>query len=99
MLLSFFRTISLVEGLSLISLFFIAMPLRFYFEFYSAVTFTGALHGVLFMTYFFTSLVASHQQKWSVVFWVMVLFSSVIPFAFIFLDRKLKPRFPELVAA
>ena len=96
-MLHFFRTISLIEGLSLISLFFIAIPLRYQFGFDFVVPFTGSFHGVLFTTYFLLSLTVSHLQKWSVGFWLAVLFASVIPFACFFLDRKLKEQ--EMAAA
>lgn len=89
-MLFFFRIISTMEGLSLISLLFVALPLRYQFGMDFIVPFVGMLHGILFMVYFFMSLIVSHLRKWSVGFWATVLFSSVIPTAFYFLDKKLK---------
>ncbi len=91
-ILQYFRMISFIEGLSLISLLFVAIPLRNYMDMYSAVSFTGMMHGILFMTYFFLSLIASHFGKWSVKFWLLTLLTSVLPFAFLYMDKQLKKR-------
>lgn len=96
-LIQYFRMISFIEGLSLVALFFIAIPLRNYMEMYSAVSFTGTMHGILFLTYFLLSLAASHVGKWSVKFWLLTLLTSVIPFGFIYMDKKLKAQ--EMVEA
>lgn len=88
-MLSFFRTLSFIEGLSLVALL-IAMTAKYQFGYVNSIWQVGMTHGVLWLAFFVVSLVVSHQQKWSVVFWMMALFASVIPFAFIFLDGKLK---------
>ena len=89
-MLSFFRKLSVIEGLSLIVLLFIAMPAKYQFGYVDSIWQVGMTHGVLWLAYFVISLVVSHQQKWSVMFWLLVLFASVIPFACFFLDSKLK---------
>lgn len=91
-MLSFFRKLSVIEGLSLIVLLFVAMPAKYQFGYVDSIWQVGMTHGVLWMIYFVFSLVVSHQQKWSVMFWLWVLFASVIPFACFFLDRKLKDK-------
>ena len=94
-MLSFFRKLSVVEGLSLIVLLFIAMPAKYHFGYVDNIWQVGMTHGILWLIYFVVSLVVSHQNKWSVMFWLVVLFSSVIPFAFFFLDKKLKASIAE----
>jgi len=89
-MLSFFRKLSLIEGLSLIVLLFIAMPAKYQFGYFDSIWIVGMTHGILWLAYFVVSLVVSHQQKWSIMFWLLVLFASIIPFACFFLDRKLK---------
>jgi integral membrane protein len=89
-MLSIFRNLSLIEGISLIILLFIAMPAKYQFGLFDSIWMVGMTHGVLWLAYFALSLVVSHQQKWSVMFWLLVLFASVIPFACFFLDRNLK---------
>lgn len=95
-MLKTFRMLSLIEGLSLITLLFIAMPARYQFGYGEAVFYVGMTHGILWMAYFTLSLMVSHNQKWSVIFWALVLGASITPFACFFLDKKLKK---ELVFA
>jgi integral membrane protein len=94
-MLKFFRLLGLVEGLSLIILLFIAMPAKYQFG-YNFVWQVGMTHGVLWLTYVTLSLPVSHKQKWSVMFWMLVLLCSITPLAFLVLDRRLKQ---ELVLA
>lgn len=91
-MLSFFRKLGFIEGLSLIILLFVAMPAKYQFGAVDSIWQVGMTHGILWLAYFVVSLVVSHQQKWSVMFWFLVLMASVIPFACFFLDRKLKTR-------
>lgn len=85
-----FRKLSLIEGLSLITLLFIAMPAKYQFGIADVIWPVGMVHGVLWLAYVVLSLLVSHKQNWSVMFWLLVLFASVIPFACFFLDSKLK---------
>jgi len=89
-MLKAFRTLSLIEGLSLITLFLIAMPGKYYFQAFDIVWIVGMTHGVLWLTYVVMSLAVSHKQGWSVMFWMLVLLVSIVPFACFFLDRELK---------
>lgn len=88
-MLKYFRLLSLIEGLSLITLLFIAMPAKYQFG-YDFVWPVGMTHGLLWMAYVVMSLAVSHLQRWSVLVWLLALVSSVIPFGFVFLDRRLK---------
>ena len=89
-MLKAFRTLSLIEGFSLISLLLIAMPAKYYFQVFDVVWVVGMTHGILWLAYVVMSLPVSHKQNWSVVFWMLVLLASVTPFACFMLDRKLK---------
>jgi len=84
-----FRILSLVEGLSLLTLLFIAMPAKYQFG-HDFVWPVGMAHGVLWMAYVVMSLVVSHLQRWSVLAWLLALVCSVVPFGFILLDARLK---------
>ncbi len=88
-MLKTFRTLSLIEGLSLLTLLFIAMPAKYQFG-YDFVWQVGMTHGVLWLAYVTLSLPVSHKQNWSVMYWMMVLLASIVPFACFFLDRKFK---------
>ena len=84
-----FRVLSALEGLSLITLLFIAMPAKYQFG-HDFVWPVGMTHGVLWLAYVLASLVVSHLRKWSVGAWLLALLSSVVPFGFVLLDRRLK---------
>ncbi|MBK6758722.1 MAG: DUF3817 domain-containing protein [Moraxellaceae bacterium] len=86
-----FRLLSIIEGLSLLFLLFVAMPAKYQFNITGIVPIAGITHGCLWLAYVVLSLVVSHQQKWSVGFWVATLGASVVPFACFILERKLKP--------
>ncbi len=85
-MLTFFRIISLVEGLSYLLILSVTLGLISR-EF---VYFIGMGHGVLFLLYFVLSTLASHKQAWSVIVWLMILAASVIPFAFIAVEVFIK---------
>ena len=89
-MLNAFRTLSLIEGLSLLFLLFVAMPAKYQFNITGIVPIAGMTHGCLWLSYVVLSLLVSHQQKWSVGFWLSTLFASIIPFACFVLDKQLK---------
>ena len=80
----------MVEGSSLLILLFIAMPLKYKFGYANIIPYVGWSHGLLWLLYLVLAIVISHKRGWSVVFCLLVIFVSVTPFAFLFLDRKLK---------
>ena len=90
-----FRLISLIEGLSLLTLLLIAMPLKYQFGIAEAVFYVGITHGCLFLLYMVMSLSISHQQQWSIIKWLAVFFAGVVPFGFLLVDRQLKPQIPS----
>lgn len=85
-----FRVLSLIEGLSLVVLLFIAMPAKYHFGISGVVPIAGITHGSLWFIYVVMSLIVSHQQKWSVGFWLLTLLVSVMPFACIWLEKRLQ---------
>ncbi len=89
-MLNFFRLLSLIEGASLVILLFIAMPAKYHLGYFDIVWIVGMTHGILWLAYVAASLPVSHKQNWSVYFWMLALLASVIPFACLFLESKLK---------
>ncbi len=88
-MLQTFRLFSLIEGISLIVLLFIAMPAKYQFG-HDFVWPVGMTHGVLWLGFVVMSLMVSHLQRWSVLIWLLALLCSVIPFGFVLLDSRLK---------
>lgn len=85
-----FRVLSVIEGVSLIGLLFIAMPLKYYFDQSGPVFYVGMAHGVLFLCYLVSSLAISHKKGWSVIYWLYVMTLGLLPLGFLLLERKLK---------
>jgi len=88
-MLKLFRILSIVEGLSLLTLFFVAMPAKYHFAAFDIVWPVGMAHGILWLSYLVISLMVSHKLGWNILYWLLVLFISVVPFAFILLDKNI----------
>lgn len=88
-LLRFFRVLSVLEGLSLITLLFIAMPAKYQFG-HDFVWPVGMAHGLLWLAYVVASLAVSHVRGWSVWAWLLALLCSVLPFGFLLVDARLR---------
>lgn len=85
-----FRIISITEGISMIVLLFIAMPLKYGFDMPLMVKYVGWIHGILFMLYVLILIPTSRTLKWPFVKSLMGLAASVLPFGPFIFDRKLK---------
>jgi len=84
--LNLFRIVSLLEGVSyllILSVTLNVIPRDLVYLF-------GMGHGILFMLYFVFSLLASHKHDWTVIVWLLVLLSAIIPFAFVLVEIFLK---------
>ena len=85
-----FRGLAILEGISLLVLLFIAMPLKYYADMKGVVPVVGTIHGLLFLTFMVSSLNISHKLNWSIMFWLLVFFSSIVPGGTFLMDIKLK---------
>lgn len=87
------RLVGMLEGVSLLALLFIAMPVKYLMGNPSLVRSVGMAHGVLFLLFGALTIVVSTERQWSFgkVTW-KVLLASVIPFGTFYVDNKiLKP--------
>lgn len=85
-MITFFRAISFLEGISYLLILSITLGLisrDFVFH-------LGMAHGVLFMLYLVLSLMVSNSQKWSVLAWLGLLIAAFVPFAFIPVEIELR---------
>lgn len=85
-----FRTIGFIEGLSYLTLLFIAMPLKYFFAYPLAVKVVGMAHGILFIAYIILLLMAATKYKWDLKYQAILLIASLVPFGTFFTDKKLK---------
>lgn len=79
----------LIEGVSTLVLFFVAMPLKYYADLPMAVSIVGMIHGVLFI-----ALVALFMLGWKVVplpRWLVAagIVGAMVPFGPFIVDVKL----------
>ena len=86
------RLLAMIEGISLITLLFVAMPLKYHYALPVAVTVVGWVHGMLWIVFLFYVSRASQALNWNDRFLFQLVLSSVIPFGMIFMDRRLKQK-------
>ncbi len=85
-----FKTLSLVEGISLLLLVFLALPLQYFFNLSGPLFFVGMAQGALLLCYIASSLAVSHKQRWPASYCLLVFAAGVIPFGFLLINKKLK---------
>lgn len=93
--ISIFRKVAVAEGISYLLLLFVAMPLKYFAGMPLAVKYTGWAHGLLFVLYVATLVLAWQEQKWKFGKAVLIFLASLLPFAPFIVDRKLKDERPE----
>lgn len=76
-----------VEGISFLILLFIAMPLKYFFDFPMAVTIVGMIHGVLFIWFMYQIYNMYDRLKWPLKKCFYAFLLSIVPFGTFFLNR------------
>lgn len=89
-LVGWLRLLAILEGISLLVLLFIAMPLKYHYGMPEAVTMAGRTHGALFLVFSGMLMVVSQRQAWPDRFSFQVFLASMIPFASFVMDRRIK---------
>ena len=64
-LIGYFRILAIIEGISLLALLFIAMPLKYVYAMPEAVSIVGMTHGILFLLLVAFGMWVSQQKQWS----------------------------------
>ena len=84
------RILALLEGLSLLVLVFVAVPLKHIYGDPSLVRSVGSVHGVLFLLFVLNTASAGIEYRWkfSVTTW-KVLLACFIPFGTFFIDHRI----------
>lgn len=88
-MLKSFRILSMIEGLSLIALFFIAMPAKYQFGI-DMVKIAGPVHGVLWMAFVPMLMMVGEREAWSSKFQRYALITSIVPFGCFALEQKFR---------
>jgi integral membrane protein len=83
---------ALAEGISFLTLLFIAMPMKYFMGMPEVVRVVGSIHGVLFVLYVCLLAMLHFRQRWSYTFSLYALLASVIPFGTFMLDKQLREK-------
>ncbi len=84
------RITGLLDGLSLLALLGIAMPMKYRWGIDEAVTIAGSIHGGIFIAYALAIVYAAVRIQWNVLWSAASLLAAFVPFGNFLLDRKLK---------
>ena len=84
-----FRLLALVEGVSLLLLLFVTMPLKYAFQTPGPNKVLGMIHGLLFIIYVVLVIQMTIKYKWEIRKTLLALVASVIPFGTFWADQKL----------
>ena len=90
------RRLCLIEGLSLLVLVFIAMPLKHIWGMPLAVRYVGMVHGVLWLALVVLLIALAWRHRWSLGRSAAVFVSSLLPFGFLVMDRRMAGWAPTL---
>ncbi len=85
-----FRAVALAEGLSFISLLFIAMPLKYLAGMPQGVRVVGMVHGLLFVLYLFALMEVAIACRWSFIRVLGAFGASLVPFGNFVLEARLR---------
>ena len=83
------RLIGFLEGVSLLVLLGIAMPLKYLAGQPAAVRYVGMAHGVLFVVYVLLVIQVAIGHRWSFGKTALALVASIFPFGTFWADRRL----------
>jgi integral membrane protein len=83
------RLIGFLEGVSLLVLLFVAMPLKYLAGQPAAVRVVGMAHGLLFVLYVLLLVMVAIERRWSIGKVGLGVLASVVPFGTFWADRRL----------
>ncbi|WP_338733949.1 DUF3817 domain-containing protein [Mangrovimonas cancribranchiae] len=89
LLISVFRIIALLEGISYILLLFIAVPIKYIGHDPQYVKLLGMPHGLLFVGYIVLAILIGKELQWKTKTFTLVILASIIPFATFYVDQKI----------
>ena len=89
-MVSLLRRFSLVEGISTLVLFLIAMPLKYALGYPMAVTYVGWVHGVLFVGLWLMFLLVAGWRKIPFLLALVGMLAAIFPFGPFLIDGRLR---------
>ncbi|MGS4344536.1 DUF3817 domain-containing protein [Myroides odoratus] len=89
-MINLFRITAFLEGVSLLVLLFIAMPLKYIWDSPYMVQKVGMAHGILFIAYIVFAFLIKNELKWSNKTLLLACIASIIPFGTFVVEKKIK---------
>jgi integral membrane protein len=86
------RIIGFLEGISLLVLLFIAVPVKYIGHYPAIVKTLGPIHGALFLLFIVNTISVGVEQRWKWGTTAKVLLACIIPFGTFYIDRKILRR-------
>lgn len=84
----FFKITATLEGISLLLLLFVAMPLKYFFDLPQYVRVIGMIHGILFIGYMMIATMLKTEESWNNKKFFEVCIASIIPFGTFYIEKK-----------
>lgn len=84
----FFKIIATLEGVSLLALLFIAMPIKYILGHKEPVFYVGMAHGLLFVGYILLAIMLKVEQDWPWKKFLIICAASVVPFGTFYIENK-----------
>jgi integral membrane protein len=79
----------LLEGISLLLLLFLAVPMKYVWSLELLVKIIGPIHGGIFLLYVVIAIVATLEYEWKMSRFGIIVLASLIPFAFIYVEYNI----------
>ena len=83
-----FKIVALLEGISLLLLFFFAMPMKYAFDLPIYVRIIGLAHGLLFISYIIMAIMLKMEEQWESKKFIVICLASIIPFGTFYIEKK-----------
>lgn len=87
-MLKLFKTVAVLEGISSIFLFFVAVPLKYLFANKEYMRPIGMVHGILFTAFIAIAVYFAFNEKWNLKKSLIVFACSIIPCGTFYVDKK-----------
>ena len=83
------RIVGFLEGVSLLLLLGIAVPLKYIYGNPALVKSVGLVHGILFVFFVLNALMVGIAQNWKFFTTLKVMASSLVPFGTFYIDKTM----------
>lgn len=87
-----FRTVALVEGITTLALFLVAMPVKYALGYAMLVQIMGPVHGLAFLAYVMLLPVTFAERGWGAAAMVRLVLAACLPFGTFLNDPWLRRR-------